>query len=158
MADLIPIMRQLVDVYEVRKGQENLFGVPPKVTSMRFGCIGCPAISNEKITESKQGRKHPQWQHIKRIYEIWGELYKRENRCVRFCDGKWSRGPIKITARQRYFSKLLDIQEKSGVTLVTPEDIAFIHDCWDRKVYPRGWSEADELVVEPETGLFKDIA
>jgi len=44
----------------------------------------------------------------------------------------------------------LDIQAQSGVTLVTPEDIAFIHDCWERKVYPRGWSEADEATEEPE--------
>jgi len=39
--------------------------------------------------------------------------------------------------------------------LVRPEDIAFIHDCWERKVYPRGWSEADELVEPMADPLFR---
>jgi hypothetical protein len=30
------------------------------------------------------------------------------------------------------------------VVLVKEEDIAFIHQCWENKVYPRGWSEEDE--------------
>jgi hypothetical protein len=62
-----------------------------------------------------------------------------------------------MTARQRLFAELLDIQEKAGVMLVTPEDEVFIRDCWKRKVYPRGWSEADEAVQPLDGGLFAGI-
>lgn len=172
MADLLPMMQELVGVYEVRMGQEGMFGIPAKVTSLRFGCVGCPAITEEKITRSRQGREHPQWVHLRRIHsELWPALYLRKNRCVRVKTRPvktrpvktrledWSPqigyGPIRMEARKKYFAVLLEIQEASGVTLVTPEDIAFIHDCWARKVYPRGWSEADELVQPITTGLFE---
>lgn len=169
--DLSPMMRELVGVYEVQKGQEGLFGIPPKVTALRFGCIGCPAITKEKITNSRQGRAHPQWIHLRRIYDLWAALYLRKNRCVRLKTRPtktrptktrledWSArigfGPIRMEARKTYFAELLDIQRSAGVTLVTTEDIAFIHDCWERKVYPRGWSEADELVQIPDDGMFR---
>jgi DNA sulfur modification protein DndC len=154
--DLVAITRQLVEAYDMRTEQENLFGLPRAIsTTMRFGCIGCPAISNEKITRSTVGKRNARWQHLRRIYGIWEQLYRRDNRCVRFRNGKWVRGPIKMAVRKRFFAELLKIQEDSGVQLVSSEDIAFIYDCWAKKVYLRGWSEADELVVEPESGLFK---
>lgn len=171
MADLLPMMRELVNVYEVKKGQAGMFGGEPKVTAMRFGCIGCPAITREKITRSKAGREQPQWIHLRRLYDVWQALYLRKNRCCRIrpqdtkTNGpkpKWGSdhfgfGPVRMAARQHYFAEVLDIQRQSGVTLVTPEDEAFIRDCWKRKAYPRGWSEADELTVPPEDGLFANV-
>lgn len=148
IADLLPMMRELVGVYEVQKSQEGWFGVQPKVTALRFGCVGCPAITKDKITRSRAAQDHPQWIHLRRIYDIWQALYLRKNRCVRVkkAPGKapdWFSarirfGPIRMEARKKYFAELLEIQSAAGVTLVTPEDVAFIHDCWAREVYPRG--------------------
>jgi DNA sulfur modification protein DndC len=172
IADLLPLTKELVGVYEVKKGPDDLFGVPPKVTALRFGCIGCPAITNERVTKSRQGRERPEWAHLRRLYDIWDAFYANRNRCCRvrgsnYKSGRpWPKtwapgvgyGPLKMEARKKYFAVLLDIQEKSGVTLVTPEDIAFIRDCWERKAYPRGWSEADELVQPPDETMFKEPA
>lgn len=164
--DLLPMMRDLIDVYEVKIGDAGMMPtVPPPVTALRFGCIGCPAISNEKVTKSKAARSHPEWVHLKRIYGVWDALYNTKNRCCRVRTGpdkhhakkpkKWSNdvgyGPIRMAARKQYLPVILDIQEKAGVHLIGPDDLEFIHDCWDRKVYPRGWSAADELVVPPST-------
>lgn len=143
--DLLPIMRRLVDVYEVKSEKFVMFDMPPKITAMRFGCIGCPAITNEKITNSKQGRNNPKWIHLRRIHEIWQQLYLRRNRCSRMKDGEVSFGPLRMEARKRYFSELLDIQKQAGIKLVTKRDEAFIRKCWELKAYPRSWSEADEL-------------
>src|SRR5207248_1878586 len=106
--------------------------------------------------------------HLRRIYDIWDALYARKNRCCRLLDPekfkreakgrRWSArigfGPLKMEVRKRYFAELLDIQAKAGVTLVTAEDIAFIHKCWQDKRYPRGWGPEDELVVAPDDTLF----
>jgi DNA sulfur modification protein DndC len=157
--DLLPMTRELVGVYEVKQEPKGLFDVPPKVTALRFGCIGCPAISNERVTSSREAKRHPAWSHLRRIYGIWDALYNYRNRCLRIKDGgRCARGPLRMEARKRYFAELLDIQAQSGVTLVTAEDIAFVHDCWARKVYPRGWSEADELVQPIDDGLFSGRA
>lgn len=159
IGDLLPITRGLVDVYEVKREAPNLFGLSPVASALRFGCIGCPAITRSRVIAG-QLRKRPELMHLRRIYGIWDELYNYRNRCVRViepADGsaRFSRhGPIRLQVRKRLFAELLDIQEKSGVTLVSSEDIAFIYDCWDRKVYPRGWSEADELTQTVERTLF----
>lgn len=166
LPDLLPMMRDLVNVYEVKRGQAELFGAPPSVTALRFGCIGCPAITREKITRSRMGRANPQWQHLRGIYDIWQALYLIKNRCCRnnvlgqpgysakrktACTGY---GPLRMAVRKRYFAELLDIQERSGVELVTAEDIAFIHQCWEKQVYPRSWGPEDELVEPLNDGLF----
>jgi hypothetical protein len=167
--DLLPMMRELVGVYQVKKDAAGLFKVPPKVSALRFGCIGCPAISKEKITKAKNA--DPRWAALARIWGIWQDLYLRKNRCCRIKDTAairsgpkptwWSAhvgfGPLRMAARKHYFTELLDIQRQAGVELVTPDDEAFIRDCWERKVYPRGWSEADELTEPPtEANLFTE--
>jgi hypothetical protein len=150
MPDLAPLMKSLLDIYEAKQQDvPDLFGAPPKVTALRFGCIGCPAISNEKITKAKRHQNHG-YVHLRRIYDIWDRLYNKTNRCLRLKEGQYRSGPIRLEASKRYFAELLDIQNQSGVALVTEEDEAFIRGCWERKVYPRGWSEADEAVVEPD--------
>lgn len=151
--DLLPLTSRLLDVYGVTQAEANLYGeIPPPVVNMRFGCIGCPAISNEKITQSKAGRRHPAWAVLRRIYDVWDRLYDYTNRCVRIkTDGVVRNGPLRMEARKRYFAEIMAIQREAGIALVTPEDEAFIRDCWERKVYPRGWGPEDELVVEPDT-------
>ena len=149
--DLLPLMRDLVNVYEVtRKEEYGFWEMPPKITAARFGCIGCPAISNEKITKSREGKRHPEWAGIRRIYGIWDQCYRRMNRCVRTVNGKDGYGPLRMEARKRLFAEFLEIQRDIGIVLVTPEDIAFIHKCWADKRYPRGWSEASSYFLRDQ--------
>jgi 3'-phosphoadenosine 5'-phosphosulfate sulfotransferase (PAPS reductase)/FAD synthetase len=164
IADILPMTRELVGVYGVKRSAD-LFGGPTAATTMRFGCIGCPAITRDRVIAGKRARENPQWVHLRRLYGIWDALYANRNRCWRvYAEPPKKRrkplaknwradvgvGPLRMAARQLHFAELLDIQRAAGVTLVTAEDEAFIRDCWERKVYPRGWSEADELTVPPE--------
>jgi hypothetical protein len=62
-----------------------------------------------------------------------------------------------LDVRKRLFERVMDIQRRSGVILITPEDEAFIRQCWENKVYPRGWSEADEATPVPDDApLYSD--
>lgn len=165
MPDTVGLTRELVEVYNVKTADVGfLTATPPPSTALRFGCIGCPAISNVKVTRSKEAANHPEWSHLRRIYGVWDALYNKANRCCRLRtdtyrkqNKNWPKGwnpdygygPLRMEARKQYFPEILDIQDKAKVTLVTPEDIAFVHECWEKKVYPRGWSEADESVQPP---------
>lgn len=145
--DLLEVARDLVEVYEVRRVEKpaGFFPLPmvEKVQALRFGCIGCPAITTDKITDTKI-KNHPQWKALRKIYLLWEKCRRSTNRLRAKKEDK-SNGPIKMAKRKELFEELLRIQEESGVTLVTEEDIRFIHECWEKKVYPRGWSEEDEL-------------
>jgi hypothetical protein len=52
----------------------------------------------------------------------------------------------------------MDIQQRAGVVLITPEDEAYIRQCWANEVYPRGWCAADENTEAPsESPLFDKV-
>lgn len=149
IADLLPPMARLYEVYDFREdAQTKLFDAPPTFTSARFGCIGCPAISREKVTRSAAGKVDERWAHLRGIYRIWEQCYAYANRCV----GATGRaGPLRLEARKRLFGELLEIQRLAGIELVSSEEETFIRRCWDEKRYPKGWTEADELT--PESGM-----
>lgn len=144
IADLLPYMRQLVDVYNVKQGpvtlDDSIFRRDLKM--QRFGCVGCPAVSVNSSLRNVRENNPELSPYIRAIYRIWEEIWSPENRVVPKPGKRMS--AITIEARKRLFEKLLVIQRESGLKLVTEKDEEFIRKCWEDKVYPRGWSEADE--------------
>lgn len=147
--DLLKVTGQLIGVYKMRKRKGGFGLALPQVEAIRFGCIGCPAVEVDRAAEKSGG---PELRYIRKIYGLWKKLYQRHNQVQQIRDGRLVSGPVKMEVRKRLFGELLDIQTKSGLTIVTAEEEAFIRDCWERKVYPRGWSEADEMNEVKEPG------
>ncbi|TXH09872.1 MAG: hypothetical protein E6R04_06945 [Spirochaetes bacterium] len=157
MVDVLPLTRQLVAIYDVALGQDGLFEeVAREVSSARFGCIGCPAISADRCAPKSTIRRNGISSPLNEIYDVWFEARRRDNRLVNPETG--GRGPIKMAVRKVLFDRIMGIQQRTGVVLITPEDEVFIRNCWANKVYPRGWSEADESNAVPplKDSLFKD--
>lgn len=143
--DLISVCVKLLSVYNVQSFT-GLFG-PPKVTALRFGCIGCPAVGKDKVIEAHVAN-NPAWKNLRRLYGLWEECYRTRNRIGKVNKhGKFVWGPLRINFRKKVFAKLLAIQSAAGVVLVDDKDREYIEKCWDRGRYPRGWSAADELNV-----------
>lgn len=148
LSDLFTITKQLTEVYGIKKGQ-GFNSDLSQITSARFGCMGCPAINKDTHTTDKYGP-------INQIYGIWRQLYKRINRLGKInSKGSWTLGPLRMETRKTYFEKLLRIQEEHGIVLVNTDDIAYIHECWDKQIYPRGWTVNDEnnVYTPTKTGL-----
>lgn len=156
MGDVFRLTRRLIDVYGFETAK-NLFGEDDVVGSSRFGCIGCPAIGAEASAPKSVVRRNGSGSPLNELYDVWHEARDSRNRLVGFRKGKSIMGPIRIEARKRLFARAMDIQVRAGVTLVTPEDEAFIRQCWADKVYPRGWSEADEASSWPAGPLFGQL-
>lgn len=165
--DLIAITRKLIEIYAVRIGQTGFTfdegSVEPEVRASRFGCIGCPAIQAERHAPIGTTIRNGAESALNELYDVWFEARMRRNRLFRLRpsytgESAHGFGPIKLEIRKVLFARVMDIQRRAGVVLITPEDEAFIRQCWANKVYPRGWSEADELTVPPsETPLFDDV-
>lgn len=149
MDDVFKVTRQLLDVYRVKTVQ-TLDGESKEPSGLRFGCIGCPAVQKGAVflaTENEDSR----FRYLRRLYGLWDWLRLPKNRATQVRrDKRFPHedrvvfGSIKMAARKKGFNVLMEIQEKSGVTIVTDDDVKFIKECWDKKIYPRGWSEADE--------------
>lgn len=160
MEDILLITRRLVDIYAVKVHHNNLDFHEPEVSAGRFGCIGCPAISAHReppvSVQMRNGTSSP----LNELYDVWYESRLRRNRCFRPKEMKRKNarrdgyGPIRLHVRKQLFRRVMDIQKRAGVVLVTPEDEKFIKSCWRKKVYPRGWSAADELTPPPPEEFF----
>lgn len=143
MSDLVPITRRLVEIYDVAIGQDGLFDeVEREVSAARFGCIGCPAISSDRCAPNSTVKRNGKRSPLNEIYDVWFEARRSDNRLVNLKTG--GRGPIKMSVRKMLFERVIDIQQRAGIILITPADEVFIRKCWANEVYPRGWSKADE--------------
>lgn len=149
ITDLVEIARELVAIYKVKKGEEGFGFLPLEASSLRFGCIGCPAVSSDKVMIEAVRRGDTKYRPLQQLYGIWDEMYKKYNRVWKQKNGKWVCGPVKMEVRQRFFAILLKIQQESGVILVDKDDQEYIRNCWRDKMYPRGWSAEDEGVLPP---------
>lgn len=160
MADVLPITRRLLAIYDVRVEKGFDFSTP-EIKTARFGCIGCPAIGEGPAAPPSVVRRYGKDSALCELYDVWHEARLARNRCYRFkpgapTTGMYGYGPIRMAVRQYLLARVLDIQRRAGVVLVTAEDEAFIRRCWADKVYPRGWSEADEATEAPTEPLYGD--
>jgi len=161
MDDIHATTRKLVKIYNVRIGQRGLADWnDPEVSMARFGCIGCPAICAGREAPNSVVRRYGADHPLTELYDVWYEARRMDNRCIRRKaegrrrkGGKDVRGPIRMAVRKVLFERVMDIQRRAGVVLVTPEDEAFIRQCWAEQRYPRGWSAADELTKSTELTL-----
>ena len=155
--DLLKITGDLLAIYDVKYGQVGFDGSRDVESVARFGCIGCPAIEATehapKSTVLRQGADSS----LNELYSVMFDARRHKNRAVRFNNKKqrWGAGPIRMAVRKQLFARVMDIQRRADITLITSEDEQFIRQCWRNKVYPRGWSEEDEATVEPEPELIQ---
>lgn len=154
MRDVLAVTAKLAAVYGFRIGQPTFaeFG-EPEIKAARFGCIGCPAIQAKRNAPQSMVSRHGADSPLCELYNVWFEARLRANRCfrIRIWNGRPTAGygPIKMNVRKRLFERVLDIQARAGVILVTPEDEVFIRRCWADMVYPNGWGPEDELTIPP---------
>lgn len=155
MEDIFEITKRLIKIYDVRVDANVFEFSNPIVTAARFGCIGCPAIQAASHAPKSSIKRHGSESPLNEIYDVWFEARQRKNRLWNERSAKGF-GPIKMEARKMLFARIMDIQHRAGIVLVSRDDEKFIRECWENKVYPRGWSEKDELNKPPsENPLFE---
>lgn len=156
MGDLFEITRKLVDIYEVTIKHDGWEWAEAEVSAARFGCIGCPAISATRDAPRSTIKRNGVDSPLNELYDVWFEARRNTNRLWGTrCKKKY--GPIKMEVRKQLFNRVMDIQRRAGVILITPEDEAFIRECWQKNVYPRGWNRDDESALSPTPPLFATL-
>ena len=141
--DLYPVMKELAAVYEPRYGPKGFGLVPRKIETIRYGCIGCPAVVRDKVI----GRKavhDPALNAVQRVYRVWEELRRYYNRLSRphpRKPGKLLYGPAKLGVRKKCFELVLEIQKEAGIEIVSAKDEKLIRKLWATgNCYTRNWT------------------
>lgn len=157
MGDVFKLTRKLVEIYSVTVIRGGFDWAEPEVSAARFGCIGCPAIEASQFAPRSSIARYGKDSPLNELYAVWYVARLPESRLVGYRPCKKTPGalrkilgPLRMAVRKVLFARVMDIQQRAGIVLITPEDEAFIRQCWADKVYPRGWSEADEYTVAVE--------
>jgi len=114
------------------------------VQSMRFGCVGCPAVQRDKTLE-KQSQIDPKHSPLLKLYTVWTKMRWPGERKIHPVTGKL--GPLTMPARKRFRQEIASIEQQSGIRLISPEEDQAIVSMWQSNIWPRGWDG-----TEPDAG------
>lgn len=95
----------------------------------RFGCWMCTVIKYDKAMARTTEQKR--WEHIKPMAEFRNFLWdytRNPNTRIKRPDGYV--GKLRINTRKFLFKKLLEVQNKVDLLLITQEEIKFIKNIW----------------------------
>ena len=114
----------------------------PVTGNSRFGCWICTMVKEDKSLKAfiERGEK---WLIPLRDYRNWllemrttpgAREYKRRNGAVyRKADGTLGEGPFTMKTRQLMLRRLLKLEEETGLSLITIEELKQIDAIWDKE-------------------------
>lgn len=141
----------------------------------RTGCICCPLASKDKALDNIISK--PKWSYLaplKELRGIYAEMRSPIHR-LRKSGGERNRdgsipknpnrmGPLTIEARMLFFAQIMDVQERINnspdcfqkVDILNSEEIDFINQCWESKIFPDGWDGNEQLASDMFEQHFPD--
>lgn len=135
---LAPIINwQSCEVWDFLSGFAPIMGYPVKEIEnvynghdTRFGCWMCTVIKTDKAMLKTIAQD--KWAHLKPLADFRNYLWdhtRNPNTRVKRKDGNV--GKLRINTRKHLLGKLLHIQEKVGIDLISPQEINYIKKLWE---------------------------
>ncbi len=131
---------------------------------VRTGCVGCNLCERDRVLQRLI--QQPEWSHLKPLLELrplYRELKKpqwrkRKVQPEKRKDGLWSKnvqrmGPLTMPARKYGLERVLDIQARAQIDLISDAEEARIREMWRLDIWPRKWSSADAEATMPIAAL-----
>jgi DNA sulfur modification protein DndC len=104
----------------------------PSCGNTRFGCWTCTVVERDKASEGLLDAGDERMERLLAFRETLLEFRDPENgwRDGRRMNGGEGPGPITIKGRRELLKRLLKLQEETGLTLITPEELLLIQQLW----------------------------
>ena len=104
----------------------------PACGNSRFGCWTCTVVERDKASEGLLAAGDERMEHLLEFRETL--LYYRDpangKRDTKRMNGNDGPGPLHIEARRELLDSLLGLQEATGLTLISPEELLLIQQMW----------------------------
>lgn len=104
----------------------------PSCGNSRFGCWTCTVVERDRASEGLLASGDERMEELIHFRETL--LYYRDpangKRDDRRMNGDKGPGPLEIEARRELLTKLLALQERTGLSLITPEELLLIQKMW----------------------------
>lgn len=104
----------------------------PSCGNSRFGCWTCTVVERDKASEGLLAAGDERMEHLLAFRETLLEFRDPANgrRDARRMNGNERPGPLTIEGRRELLKRLLKLQEETGLTLITPEELLLIQQLW----------------------------
>jgi DNA sulfur modification protein DndC len=104
----------------------------PSCGNSRFGCWSCTVVEKDKAGEGLLAAGDDRMEVLLDFRETLLEFQNPANgwRDMRRMNGAAGPGPLKIEARRELLKRLIDLQEETGLELITPEELMLIQQAW----------------------------
>lgn len=143
----------------------------------RTGCVCCPLAAKDTALDAVI--KQDKWSYLAPLKELRNEynlLRKpksrlRQDGTQRNVDGSIPKNPnrmgaLTIEARMNAYACIMDIQDRINtqakklkrpmVDIINQEESDFIHHCWEKNIYPNGWTGNEPKADEPYIQMYQD--
>lgn len=104
----------------------------PSCGNSRFGCWTCTVVDRDKASEGLLASGDERMEKLIDFRETLIQFRDPVNgkRDVKRMNGNDGPGPLHISARRELLSRLLALQEETGMTLISPEELLLIQQLW----------------------------
>jgi DNA sulfur modification protein DndC len=104
----------------------------PACGNSRFGCWTCTVVDRDKASEGLLAAGDERMEHLIEFRETLLEFRDpaKGYRDARRMNGHKKPGPLLITARKELLRRLHALQEETGLSLITPEELLLIQQLW----------------------------
>lgn len=108
----------------------------------RFGCWTCTVVRKDNAMKSLIDNGHS---NLKPLYDYrnWLMIIRDDSgyRCSKRRNGVAGLGPFTLNARKKMLEELLKVQNQSGYSLISDDEIALIKELWKDDIYNPKYSE-----------------
>lgn len=104
----------------------------PACGNSRFGCWTCTVVDRDKASEGLLAAGDERMEHLIEFRETLLEFRNPDNgwRDIRRMNGNNGPGPLLIKGRRELLKRLLNLQEQTGLNLITPEELLLVQQFW----------------------------
>lgn len=131
----------------------------PACGNSRFGCWTCTVVDRDKASEGLLASGDERMEKLIEFRETLVEYRNPENgkRDTRRKNGDEGNGPLHITARRELLSKLLKLQEETGLKLISEEELLLIQGFWNSARNPDDGGGVARIVTRQRGIIMNDI-
>jgi DNA sulfur modification protein DndC len=126
--------KELMAIYKKAGGECPVIKEPTSTPcgKGRFGCWTCTVVSRDHAVEGLIKEGHSELKPLLEYRNWLSEIRKDvKYRCAKRRNGQVGLGPFNLSARQEMLSKLFEAETKSGIDLISEEEISLIYQLWD---------------------------
>jgi len=118
-------------LYHLERIYGHNFNSDDTVSEFRTGCWTCTVVRRDRAAEQLAKRGHLVFQHFKEFRD-WLSVFRddRNYRCSKRRNGTPGPGAITIEGREIILNRLMDLQRKLGVELITKIELNEIQRLW----------------------------